>query len=422
MNNLKTVLFVIIALMISCACMASQPSLANKTIESNLKKDRVVKKLQREFRHMKSSPVTKTTTETIACSVIMKGDTLNVTTSKPGELSTLIKYKNEVKKLKIIGKIDKDDAKFIRDMAITGKLVVLDLYDAQSEGYGSQEWDVWVADTTPTSDGYWVSLLDLSLTNLKSVTLPYSMTHIPERMFSGCIDLTKVIIPSFVTHIGSEAFSGCCDLDSVYAENVGYIGKSAFYACTSLSRLYLGSGQRKIARGAFMGWLTTIGTREINIDESAFKNCRSLKSLYIEDMVDIGNNTFENCDSLSFVCLPSVKTIGKFAFAGCKHLEEVYLGRLLTKIGEGALKDCEKIQRIGMLCGAKPEFVYGYENLDNSFLNTPESKQIYVLKGRYHDWELNNYEGAIGIAEAKTYFVRAVKGMVVDGIYDVGFE
>jgi hypothetical protein len=56
--------------------------------------------------------------------------------------------------------------------------------------------------------------------NLKSVTLPDSLTYIGNYAFDMCVNLTSVIIPNRVTTIDDYAFRVCIRLTSVTIPNI----------------------------------------------------------------------------------------------------------------------------------------------------------------------------------------------------------
>ncbi|MBR6198216.1 MAG: leucine-rich repeat domain-containing protein [Bacteroidaceae bacterium] len=67
---------------------------------------------------------------------------------------------------------------------------------------------------------------------LKSISIPNSVTTIGENAFYGCTGLTSITIPNSVTSIGSGAFHGCSSLTSITIPNsVTCIGGSAFNDC-----------------------------------------------------------------------------------------------------------------------------------------------------------------------------------------------
>ncbi len=72
-----------------------------------------------------------------------------------------------------------------------------------------------------------------------AVTLPDTVTDIPDSAFSDCKKLTSITIGNGVTSIGREAFSFCYDLTSVtIGQNVTSIGNNAFFGCNSLKKVY----------------------------------------------------------------------------------------------------------------------------------------------------------------------------------------
>ena len=101
-----------------------------------------------------------------------------------------------------------------------------------------------------------------------SVTIPDSVTAIPDYAFGFCSQLTNISIPNSVT----------------------FIGFSAFNSCTSLKSITLPSS------------LSTI-------QSYAFYNCGNLKTIRIPvSVTSIGNYAFDVCPSLMTVTYPGSKT------------------------------------------------------------------------------------------------------------------
>lgn len=104
--------------------------------------------------------------------------------------------------------------------------------------------------------------------SVTSVTIPDSVTAIPDYAFGFCSQLTNISIPNSVT----------------------FIGFSAFNSCTSLKSITLPSS------------LSTI-------QSYAFYNCGNLKTIRIPvSVTSIGNCAFDVCPSLMTVTYPGSKT------------------------------------------------------------------------------------------------------------------
>lgn len=92
-----------------------------------------------------------------------------------------------------------------------------------------------------------------------SVTIPDSVTSIPDAAFVNCSQLTNISIPNSVTYIGFSAFDGCASLKSItLPSSLRTIGNSAFAGCPSLMTVtYSGSKKQwdAITKGSYNGVL-----------------------------------------------------------------------------------------------------------------------------------------------------------------------
>ena len=136
-----------------------------------------------------------------------------------GTLRNMISYDQKylITNLKIVGKINGTDLKFIREMAgcnfymgkTDGKLSILDLSEAKIVEGGS----AYVSN----SDSYWYTSND----------------KLGGYVFYGCSGLTSLTIPSSVTSIGYYAFWDCSGLNSIYVypEKMPELGTDIFNGC-----------------------------------------------------------------------------------------------------------------------------------------------------------------------------------------------
>ena len=241
--------------------------------------------------------------------------------------------------LKIVGKINGTDLKFIREMAgrdfnrekTDGKLSILDLSEAKIVAGGSAYVNYYDSKAYTSNDklGNYV-FYDCS--GLTSLTIPSSVTSIGYYAFKGCSGLTSLTIPSSVTSIGYYAFKGCSGLTSLtIPSSVISISDYAFSDCSGLTSLTIPSSVTSIGYGAFKGCsgLTslTIPSGVTSIDDWVFYGCSGLTSLTIPSSVtSIGGYAFEGCSGLTSLTIPSgVTSIGKCAFEGCSGLTSIYV-------------------------------------------------------------------------------------------------
>ena len=123
-----------------------------------------------------------------------------------------VSRKNLITNLKIVGKINGTDLKFIREMAgcdvnrekTDGKLSILDLSEAKIVAGGDAY--VQYGDNRYTSNDDLGNYVFYDCSGLTSLTIPSGVTSIGSEAFSGCSGLTSLTLPSSVTSIGDYAF------------------------------------------------------------------------------------------------------------------------------------------------------------------------------------------------------------------------
>lgn len=197
--------------------------------------------------------------------------------------------KNLITNLKIVGKINGTDLKFIREMAgcdvngkeTDGKLSILDLSDAKIVEGGSAYY-------SDRDDGF----------------IYTSNDKLGDYVFNGCSGLTSLTLPSSVTKIGCYALLNCIGLTSLtLPSSVTEIGEGAFLNCRGLTNFTIPSGVTSIGHGAFFccyGLISlTIPSSVTAIGSQAFNDCSGLISIYVymEKLPETGSNLFLGCDA-----------------------------------------------------------------------------------------------------------------------------
>lgn len=87
-----------------------------------------------------------------------------------------------------------------------------------------------------------------------SVTIPDSVTSIPDDAFSFCSQLTNISIPNSVTFIGFAAFNSCTSLKSItLPSSLSTIQSTAFYNCGNLETIRIPVSVTFIGNYAFAG-------------------------------------------------------------------------------------------------------------------------------------------------------------------------
>ena len=200
---------------------------------------------------------------------------------------------------------------------------------------------------------------------MTDIQLPSKLLSIGEYAFSFNGGLKNVKIPASVKTIGVGAFSDCSsiavtmDADNKYFKIVDNVlfkkdGKVIYDSYgVNKSNYTVPSGVVKIADKAFYGsYITgvTISSTVKTICESAFENCKNLKTVVLgASVTTVGERAFSGCSKLTTLTIQKgCKTIGDRMFSGCTSLKTVSLPSGVTSVGNYAFGDCSKLSKISL--------------------------------------------------------------------------
>lgn len=277
--------------------------------------------------------------------------TVNVTTA--GTLSSMLtaEEKNTITDLTVIGNIDARDFICMRDEI--NFLSYLDLRDAIVREFGGFSENEIPECAFIKANNNWESV-----TTLKTIIFPSSLTSIGRMAFQGCIGLSCVLdLPETLQNIGVQAFMDCSNLTGnlIIPNSVKTIGSNAFYNCSSMSgNIIIGNSVEVIDYSAFENCSSLTGNliipnSVITIGQNAFQGCRNLTGfLTIGDSVKtIGEYAFFKTELFGELSIPSlVQTIGKWAFAGLNLSGTLTIGNSVKTIGDNAFRACRNISKV----------------------------------------------------------------------------
>ncbi len=239
--------------------------------------------------------------------------------------------------LKVVGTMDARDFRFITESL--NEITTLDLSDATIVPYNNSKAvygtvTFYYENEIPRTAFFGKKLTTVSLPEglqtigyaafagcyqLRSITLPESLTYIDDYAFAGS-GLTSVVIPRTVTGMGKGVFSRCESMTSAVV-NCLMLNSFTFLGDVSLSNVQLGADVKFISEGAFNG-------------------CKALKTITADPacrLNHIGDEAFIN-SGLESINLKSLGlgTIGDWALAQT-NLTSIELADGMTNLGAGAL-------------------------------------------------------------------------------------
>lgn len=284
-----------------------------------------------------------------------------VQVKEPGSLSSQIlpEEKYLISSLRLSGKINGSDIRFIREMAGgtyegqssgNGSLIALDLTDTEIVAGGSP-YVVYFGDSYYTND---------EGTGLKTVpdgsNTCFYYEGIGKYMFTDCWKLENIKLPNSIRVIHEEAFRGFANQEGqIYVQQLKrvtlypgleVIGQKAFYQNMFLEEINFPNGLEDIGEYAFY-YCRRLKTASLpntlkELKPGIFLSCISLSSVVLgNDLERIGASVFSDCRSLSQINRPSaLKEVGRGAFNRCNSLSYPLFPDGVTVIEESTYYEC----------------------------------------------------------------------------------
>ncbi len=206
---------------------------------------------------------------------------------------------------------------------------------------------------------------------ITDLAIPKGVPAITAAAFCGYKNLKSVVIPDSVTTMGTSVFYKCTGLTEVkISDNIKNIPKNTFYGCEKLTKIEIPDKVTSISEYAFYGCtglkkITIPVSAKINNESNTFYGCENIEKVTITK----GNGTAQNYSITTtaseketyyrytpwnqssinlkeIIIEDGVNSIGDYMFYHTSYLKKITIPKTLTKIGDGAFKECKKIDTI----------------------------------------------------------------------------
>ena len=168
--------------------------------------------------------------------------------------------------------------------------------------------------------------------NLKTLTIPNSVTRIGQFAFYKCSGITDFSMSSNIEYIGDSAFYYCSGITELsLPASVTYIGHSVFEGCSGLETVAYDpanctlGGRTFYDAGDSEGMEVTFGDTVRSIPESLFSSSNIGSDVVIpHGVVSIGDGAFSSCLKMTSITIPdTVTTLGSVIVSNSNNLTTV---------------------------------------------------------------------------------------------------
>ncbi|MGB4649815.1 MAG: leucine-rich repeat domain-containing protein [Clostridiaceae bacterium] len=218
-------------------------------------------------------------------------------------------------------------------------------------------------------------------------------TVIKDRAFAGCDTVREVIIYDLIgkrdendlvtddSSFGEGAFFACSSLEKVYFNDYfTYIPRNAFEDCESLKEVIVPSVLREIGDFAFYG-CTSLKNPDLfkhtnlqKIGCCAFCGCGFATLNLPDTLMVIEEKAFSGSMIQTIIIPDSVYLVGQGAFQSCKKLKSVKFCGILYEVPVSCFGDCHELAHIDLPNGLK-------RINDRAFDSCMNLKTIYIPDG-----------------------------------------
>ncbi len=175
---------------------------------------------------------------------------------------------------------------------------------------------------------------------LSTITIPNTITEIPESCFSGCESLTAITFEGNLSKIGAYAFDGCSSLNTldirlnVESSSNTPLAANAFTGCYGNVTVTIASGSLPAlpnnSFNGFCGTTVTLDGKFTEIGSYAFQNSENLTTVTATGVTAINDNAFSGCLSLLTFDMSKVTVLGEYVFQNCQSLDNIVLNNSLA--------------------------------------------------------------------------------------------
>lgn len=194
--------------------------------------------------------------------------------------------------------------------------------------------------------------------NVLNITFSEGITSLDDYSLMGINRLHSLTLPKSLKTVGT-ATRNTTIIDNIYVYSLdGWLGidYTGMSVLANSSNLYIIKGvqpqvseavtnyafdeSHPLKNRAFAGIKNLTGADLrgcTEIPAGAFSNCISLSDVvYSDNLVSIGEAAFTGTALRSVILPESLQTIGNQAYSDCKGIEQIWIGRNLSNIGNGA--------------------------------------------------------------------------------------